>query len=333
MTQTMTAVEIGQAGGPEVLVPVQRPRPLPGPGQVLVRVAAAGVNRPDCLQRQGLYPAPPGASDIPGLEVAGEVVALGTGAASSLLGQTVCALVTGGGYAQYCLAEAPLCLPLPKGLSVAEAAGLPETLFTVWHNVHERGRLEPGQSFLVHGGTSGIGTTAIQFAKALGAVVIATARGADKAQACLKLGADHAIDSTAQDFVEEVARITGKKGVNVILDMVGGDYIARNLKCLATEGRLVNIAYQAGSVAEINFLPVMLKRLTVTGSTLRIQSLADKSRMALGLLETVWPWIEAGKLRPVIHATFPLERACDAHALMESGAHTGKIVLVNEIAE
>ncbi|MFA6021097.1 MAG: NAD(P)H-quinone oxidoreductase [Rhodospirillales bacterium] len=333
MTQTMTAVEIGQAGGPEVLVPVQRPRPLPGPGQVLVRVAAAGVNRPDCLQRQGLYPAPPGASDIPGLEVAGEVVALGTGAASSLLGQTVCALVTGGGYAQYCLAETPLCLPLPKGLSVTEAAGLPETLFTVWHNVHERGGLEPGQCFLVHGGTSGIGTTAIQFAKALGAVVIATARGSDKAQACLKLGADHAIDSTAQDFVEEVARITGKKGVNVILDMVGGDYIARNLKCLATEGRLVNIAYQAGSVAEINFLPVMLKRLTVTGSTLRIQSLADKSRMALGLLETVWPWIEAGKLRPVIHATFPLEKACDAHRLMESCAHTGKIVLVNEIAE
>lgn len=327
MTQTMTAVEIGQAGGPEVLVPVQRPMPIPGPGQVLIRVGAAGVNRPDCLQRQGLYPAPPGAPDIPGLEVAGKVVALGPDVAPPLQGQTVCALVTGGGYAQYCLAEAPLCLPLPAGLSTTEAAGLPETLFTVWHNVHERGRLADKETFLIHGGTSGIGTTAIQFAKACGATVIATARRAEKAAACLKLGADHAIDSTAQDFADEVARITGKKGVNVILDMVGGDYIARNLKCLAAEGRLVNIAYQQGSVAEINFLPVMLKRLTITGSTLRIQSLADKTRMAKGILKTVWPWIEAGKLRPVIHATFPLERACDAHALMESGAHTGKIVL------
>ncbi|MBF0269197.1 MAG: NAD(P)H-quinone oxidoreductase [Alphaproteobacteria bacterium] len=324
----MTAIEISQPGGPEVLRPASRPMPAPGSGQVLIKVAAAGVNRPDILQRQGLYPAPPGASDIPGLEVAGEVVALGGDVAPSMLGQSVCALVTGGGYADHCLADASLCLPIPKGLTAVQAAALPETLFTVWHNVYERGRLETSHTLLVHGGTSGIGTTAIQFAKAYGSTVIATARGAEKTAACLKLGADHAIDSSCQDFVSEVARITAKKGVNVILDMVGGDYIARNIKCLAVEGRLVNIAYQAGSTAEINFMPVMLKRLTLTGSTLRIQSLADKTRMARGILETVWPWIEAGRIEPVIHATFPLAHAAEAHRLMETGTHTGKIVLI-----
>lgn len=327
MAQTMTAVEVSRPGGPEVLTPVQRPIPKPGPGQVLIRVRAAGVNRPDMLQRQGLYPAPPGASDILGLEVAGEIVELGADVEPGLLGRPVCALVTGGGYASHCLAEAPLCLPIPQGLSMTEAASLPETVFTVWHNVYERGRLAPDETLLVHGGTSGIGTTAIQFAKAYGANVIATARGADKVNACLALGADHAIDSLVLDFATEVARITGKKGVNVVLDMVGGDYIARNLRCLATEGRLVSIAFQKGSVAEVNFMPVMLKRLTITGSTLRIQSVADKARMAQGILETVWPWFAQGRMKPLIHATFPLEKAGDAHRLMDANTHVGKIML------
>lgn len=327
MAQTMTAIEIARPGGPEVLTPVSRPMPVPGQGQVLIRVEAAGINRPDILQRQGLYPAPPGASDLPGLEVAGEIAALGPDVAPSMLGQTVCALVNGGGYASHCLADAALCLPIPRGLSVLAAAALPEALFTVWHNVYERGRLETQHVFMVHGGTSGIGTTAIQFAKAYGATVIATARGAEKVSACLELGADHAIDASAQDFVSEVARITGKKGVNLILDMVGGDYIQRNIKCLAAEGRLVSIAFLTGSKAEIDFMPVMLKRLTITGSTLRIQSLADKTRMARGILETAWPWVETGRLQPIIHATFPLERAADAHKMMEAGNHIGKIVL------
>lgn len=327
MAKTMMAIEIKAPGGPEALVPGEIPIPAPGPGQVLIKVAAAGVNRPDVLQRQGLYPPPPGASPLPGLEVAGEIVALGGDVAPPMLGKQVTALVNGGGYAEYCVADASLCLPVPKGLSLVEAAGLPETLFTVWHNVHERGRLEPNDVFLVHGGTSGIGATAIQFAKAHGATVIATARGAEKAAACLKIGADHAIDSLACDFAQEVARITGKKGVNVILDMVGGDYIPRNVKCLAMEGRLVSIAFLQGSEASVNFMPVMLKRLTITGSTLRAQSLAAKTRMAGGLLETVWPWIEQGRLRPLIHAAFPLKEAAAAHAMMETNAHTGKIML------
>jgi len=331
MTETMTVVEIRKPGGPEVLVPAQRPVPAPGPGQVLIRVAASGVNRPDIVQRQGNYAPPPEASDIPGLEVAGKVAVLGVGADPALLGQEVCALVTGGGYAEYCLAEAPLCLPLPKGLSAIEAAALPETVFTVWHNVFERGGLQPGDRLMVHGGTSGIGTMAIQMAKAQGAWVVATARGAGKAAACLKLGADHAIDSSSQDFADEVARLTGKKGVNLILDMVGGDYIPRNIKCLATEGRLVSIAFQKGSVAEVNFMPVMLKRLTITGSTLRIQPLADKRRMAEGVMKTVWPWIADGKVKPPIHATFPLAQAADAHRLMEANTHTGKIVLISKL--
>ena len=328
MTQTMTAIEISRPGGPDVLTPCQRPLPVPGPGQVLIRVQAAGINRPDLLQRQGLYPAPPGASDIPGLEVAGTIAGLGEGSNLTLLGQEVCALVTGGGYADFCLAEAPLCLPIPRGLAAEAAAALPETVFTVWHNVFERGRLAAGETLLVHGGTGGIGTMAIQMAKAQGAAVIATARSAEKAAACSRLGADHAIDTSSHDFAEEIARLTGKKGVNVILDMVGGDYLPRNIKCLATEGRLVSIAFQKGSVAEINFLPVMLKRLTLTGSTLRIQPLADKSRMALGILETVWPWIEAGKVKPLIHARFPLTEASEAHRLMETNTHTGKIILI-----
>lgn len=327
MAETMMAVEIRAPGGPETLVFAEIPLPKPRPGQVLIKVAAAGVNRPDVLQRQGLYPPPPGASPLPGLEVAGEIVELGGDVAPPMLGKQVTALVNGGGYAEYCLADASLCLPVPKALSVAEAAGLPETLFTVWHNVYERGRLGRDDILLVHGGTSGIGTTAIQFAKAYGSTVIATARGPEKAAACLKIGADHAIDSQACDFAQEVARLTEKKGVNVILDMVGGDYIARNVKCLATEGRLVNIAYQKGSEATVNFLPVMLKRLTITGSTLRIQSLADKTRMARGILEMVWPWIEQGRLKPLVHATFPLRQAAAAHAMMETNTHTGKILL------
>ncbi|TAN50380.1 MAG: NAD(P)H-quinone oxidoreductase [Rhodospirillales bacterium] len=328
MTETMTVVEIREPGGPEVLVPAQRPVPTPGPGQVLIRVAASGVNRPDIVQRQGNYAAPPGASDIPGLEVAGKVTGLGEGTDPALLGQEVCALVTGGGYAEYCLAEAPLCLPFPQGFPAVQAAALPESVFTVWHNVVERGGLKPGERFMVHGGTSGIGTMAIQMAKAQGALVVATARGAEKAAACLKLGADHAIDSLSLDFEPEVARLTGEKGVNLILDMVGGDYIQRNIKCLATEGRLVSIAFQKGSLAEVNFMPMMLKRLTLTGSTLRIQPLADKRRMAEGILETVWPWIADGKVKPLIHATFPLAGAADAHRLMEANTHTGKIVLI-----
>ncbi|MBF0168440.1 MAG: NAD(P)H-quinone oxidoreductase [Alphaproteobacteria bacterium] len=328
MTETMTVIEISQPGGPEALVPAQRPLPVPGPGQVLIRVEAAGINRPDVIQRQGLYPAPPGASDIPGLEVAGTIEGLGEGSDPALLGQKVCALVTGGGYASFCLAEAPLCLPIPQGLSIKEAAALPETVFTVWHNVFERGGLKPCETLLIHGGTSGIGTMAIQMAKAHGALVIATARSAEKAAACLKLGANHAIDTSSLDFAEEVAGLTGRKGVNVILDMVGGDYIARNIKCLATEGRLVSIAFQKGSTAEINFMPVMLKRLTLTGSTLRIQPLADKARMAKGILETVWPWIEAGKVKPLIHASFPLAQASEAHRMLEANTHTGKIILI-----
>ncbi|MBF0356278.1 MAG: NAD(P)H-quinone oxidoreductase [Alphaproteobacteria bacterium] len=324
----MTVIEISQPGGPEVLVVAQRPLPIPGPEQVLIRVAASGINRPDVIQRQGLYPAPPGASDIPGLEVAGTIEGIGEGSDPALLGRKVCALVTGGGYANFCLAEVPLCLPIPRGLSIPEAAALPETVFTVWHNVFERGGLRSGETLLIHGGTSGIGTMAIQMAKAHGAAVIATARSAEKAAACLKLGADLAIDTSSLDFAEEIARLTGKKGVNVILDMVGGDYIPRNIKCLATEGRLVSIAFQKGSTAEINFMPVMLKRLTLTGSTLRIQPLADKARMAKGILETVWPWIEAGNVKPLIHASFPLAQASEAHRMLEANTHTGKIILI-----
>ena len=327
LPDSMTCVEISKPGPPETLCPVTRPLPQPRPGEVLIKVAAAGINRPDVLQRQGAYPAPPGASDLPGLEVAGIIAALGDGVTAPALGEAVCALAPGGGYAEYCAVDARLCLPLPAGYDMVRAAALPETFFTVWHNVVERGQLKAGESFLVHGGAGGIGTTAIQLAKALGATVFATASGAAKCKACADLGADHAIDYTTSDFVEVVKAATGGKGVDVILDMVGGDYIARNIKSLATEGRLVSIAFLRGSSAELNLMPVMLKRLTLTGSTLRPQSNDAKARMAKGLRETVWPLLSAGRIAPLIHATFPLAQAAEAHRLMEGNTHMGKIIL------
>ncbi len=328
MTDTMRCVEIeGKGGPPEVLKIATRPRAEAGEGEVLIRVAAAGVNRPDVLQRQGGYPPPPDASDIPGLEIAGEIVAVGPGAGDWKVGDAACALITGGGYAEYAPAPAPQCLPIPKGLSPVEAAGLPETFFTVWTNVFERGRLQPGETLLVHGGSSGIGTTAIQMASRLGARVLATAGSREKCAACERLGAAPAINYRESDFVEAVKALTGGKGVDVILDMVGADYIERNIRCLATEGRLVQIGFQKGAKAEVNFMPLMLKRLTYTGSTLRIQSIESKGRIARALRERVWPLIESGAIRPVIHATFPLERAAEAHRLMESNAHIGKIIL------
>jgi putative PIG3 family NAD(P)H quinone oxidoreductase len=328
MTETMRCVEIeGKGGPPDVLKPATRPRPAAGEGEVLIRVGAAGVNRPDVLQRQGVYPPPPGASDIPGLEVAGTVAAVGPGAGSWKAGDPVCALVIGGGYAEYVAAPVPQCLPIPRGLSPVEAAGLPETFFTVWTNVFERGRLQKGEILLVHGGSSGIGTTAIQVASRLGARVFATAGSWDKCAACERLGAAKAINYRETDFVEAVKELTGGRGVDVILDMVGADYIERNIRSLATEGRLVQIGFQKGAKAEVNFMPLMLKRLTYTGSTLRIQSVASKGRIARALREHVWPLIEAGDIRPVVHATFPLDRAADAHRLMESNAHIGKIIL------
>lgn len=327
LPERMTAIEISEPGGPEVLKPCERPVPTPGPGEVLIKIAAAGINRPDVLQRKGNYPPPPGASDIPGLEIAGSVVALGDGVASPALGETVTALVTGGGYAEYCNAPAEQCLPIPAGLTAVEAAALPETFFTVWSNVFDRARLSKGEAFLVHGGSSGIGTTAIQLASALGARVFTTAGSAEKVAACEKLGAERAINYREEDFVEVVKQATDGKGVDVVLDMVGGDYIARDIKALAPDGRLVFIAFLGGSKAEIDFLPIMLKRLTVTGSTLRARDVAFKAAIAGKLRETVWPLIEAGRVKPLIHKTFPLTEASEAHALMESSAHIGKIVL------
>ncbi|MGF1610269.1 MAG: NAD(P)H-quinone oxidoreductase [Kiloniellales bacterium] len=324
---SMTAIEIREYGGPEVLVPGSRPVPRPAEGEVLVKVAAAGVNRPDVLQRQGGYAPPPGASDIPGLEIAGEVVALGPGVGDWKVGDEVTALVAGGGYAEYCAAPAPQCLPLPKGLDMAAAAALPETFFTVWSNVFDRARLAEGEAFLVHGGSSGIGTTAIQLAKAFGARVFTTAGSADKCKACEDLGAERAINYRDEDFVTVVKEATGGKGVDVILDMVGGDYIARDIAALAPDGRLVFIAFLGGPKAEVNFLPVMLKRLTITGSTLRARSVAFKGAIAQALKAKVWPLIEAGKVKPVLYKSFPLAEAAEAHRLMESSAHIGKIVL------
>ena len=323
----MRAVEIKQPGGPEVLVPAKRPVPKPGKDEVLIRVAAAGVNRPDVLQRQGNYTPPPGASDLPGLEVAGEVVAVGPETPRWRVGDRVTALVAGGGYAEFCAAPGPQCLPIPGSLSDTEAAALPETFFTVWTNVFERGRLKAGESFLVHGGSSGIGTTAIQLASRFGARVFTTAGSDDKCSKCNELGASVAINYRTQDFVEVIAHETAKKGVDVILDMVGGDYINRNLASLAAEGRLVHIAFLKGAKAEVNFASLMVKRQTITGSTLRPQSVAAKSAIARALEEKVWPLIAAGEVRPLIHATFPLEQAAEAHRLMESSAHLGKIVL------
>ena len=324
----MTAIEITTPGPPEVLRPTRRPTPRPQDGEVLIRVAAAGVNRPDLMQRKGHYAPPPGVSDVPGLEVAGTIVELGPGVAGLALGDEVCALVAGGGYAEYCAAPSPQCLEVPAGSSLVEAAALPETFFTVWHNVFERGRLTAGQSILIHGGASGIGTTAIQLGRAFGARVFTTAGTAAKCAACAALGADRAVDYHLEDFVAVVLDATEGRGVDVILDMVGGDYTPRNLECLAVEGRLVQIAFLHGPKTELNLLPVLQKRLTITGSTLRPRPVADKGAIAAALLREVWPLLARGAVRPVIHATFPLAEAWRAHRALEEGAHVGKLVLV-----
>jgi putative PIG3 family NAD(P)H quinone oxidoreductase len=319
----MTAIDPAEPGGPEVLQPVERPVPEPGPGEVLIRVEAAGVNRPDVMQRLGFYPPPPGAPSIPGLEVAGTIVA----GDAARLGERVCALVAGGGYAQYCAAPEGQCLPVPVGFSMVEAAALPETFFTVWTNLFQRGGAGEGDAVLVHGGTSGIGTTAILLGKAFGLEVIVTAGSADKCARALEIGAAHAIDYRAQDFVAEVKSVTGGRGVAVVLDMVGGDYVPRNLACLAEEGRHVSIAAQRGASVEIPIWEVMRKRLVLTGSTLRARPANFKAALAAELRREVWPHLEAGHIRPVIHSTFPLADAAGAHRLMDSGEHVGKIVL------
>ena len=323
----MTAIDPAAPGGPEVLVPVTRPVPVAGPGEVLVKVAAAGVNRPDVLQRLGLYPMPPGTPTVPGLEIAGTIVAVGSDVERWRVGDKVCALVAGGGYAEYCTAPAGQCLPVPAGMAFTDAAGLPETWFTVWSNVMDRGHARPGETMLVHGGTSGIGVTAIQLGKALGLTVIVTAGSADKCAAALALGAAHAIDYKAQDFVAEVARITDKKGVDVVLDMVGGDYVARNLQCLADDGRHVSIAFQRGPRADLDLTAVMRKRLTLTGSMLRPRPIAFKAAIAETLEGVIWPEFESGRLTPVTDTVLPLAQAADAHRRMEAGTHVGKIVL------
>jgi len=327
---TMQAVEIRGFGAPEVLQMGERPVPVAGPGEVLIRVSASGVNRPDVLQRTGNYPVPPGASDIPGLEVAGVIEsgdAAALQAAGLKLGDRVCALVAGGGYARWCVAPAAQCLPVPQGLSDLEAAGLPETFFTVWSNVFDRGRLQPGETLLIQGGTSGIGVTAIQMAKAMGATVIATAGSDDKCAACLKLGADHAINYRTQDFAAVARELTGGQGVNVILDMVAGSYVAREVECLAEDGRLVIIAVQGGIDAGFNAGLVLRRRLTITGSTLRPRPVAFKAAIAQSLRQHVWPLLESGRIRPVIHQVFKPAEAAQAHALMESNTHIGKLML------
>ena len=326
-TQTMTAVEIREPGPPQVLRAVSRPMPSVGPGEVLIRVAAAGVNRPDVLQRKGGYPPPPGVTDIPGLEVAGEVVRLGEGVRQPALGEKVCALVAGGGYAQYVNAPAVQCLPAPPSLTLEQAAVLPETFFTVWHNVFERARLRPGETLLVHGGASGIGTTAILLGKAFDVRVIVTAGTAQKCAACRELGADLAINYREGDFVEATLRATEGKGADVILDMVAGDYLPRNAAAAALEGRIAIIATQGGNKAELDLRALMVKRLTISASTLRAQPVANKGRIAAALKEQVWPLFETRGLKPVIHARFPLADAAGAHRLMESDTHIGKIVL------
>lgn len=326
----MKAIEISQYGAPEVLRIAERPNPVTGAGEVLVRVAASGINRPDVLQRTGNYPVPPGASDIPGLEIAGEIIG-GDGAALAAaglkVGDHVCALVAGGGYAEYCVAPIGQCLPIPLGMDDVAAATLPETFFTVWSNVFDRGRLQAGETFLVQGGTSGIGVTAIQMAKAMGAKVIATAGSDDKCQACLELGADHAINYKTQDFAEEARKLTGGAGVDVILDMVAGGYVAREVECLAEDGRLVIIAVQGGVKSEFNAGLVLRKRLVITGSTLRPRPVAFKADIAASLKKNVWPLLESGRIKPIIHSRFPAAEAARAHTLMESNQHIGKIVL------
>jgi len=324
---TMAVIEIPAPGGPEVLRLTRRTTPVPGPGEALIQVAAAGVNRLDVMQRQGRYPAPPGASDIPGVEIAGRVVSVGVDVTSLRVGDRVCALVAGGGYAEYCVAPAAQCLPTPGRLDFIQSAGIPETFFTVWTNVFELGRLATGESLLLHGGSSGIGTTAIQLARARGARVFATAGSAEKCKACEQLGAERAINYRTEDFVQVVRDLTSGGGVNVILDMVGGDYFARNIDVLAVEGRLVQIAFLRGAKVEIDLLAITQRRLTITGSTLRSRNVAEKGAIARAVHKEVWPLIESGQVTPVIHATFPLAQAAEAHRLMESGSHIGKIIL------
>ena len=327
LPQTMTCIELSDAKGPEALRLTERAVPEPQDGEVLIKIAAAGINRPDVLQRDGLYPAPPGASDILGLEAAGEIVALGSGVSGLKIGDTVTALLSGGGYAEYATAKAGSCLPVPNGLSLIEAASLPETFFTVWSNLFDRAKLQAGETLMIHGGTSGIGVTAIQMANRLGVRVIATAGSTDKCQACLDLGAERAVNYRNEDFVAAAREFGGGKGVNVILDMVGGDYVARNIKSLAPDGRLVNIAFLQGSKVELDLMAVMLKRLTLTGSTLRARDPGFKAEIAENLHKTVWPLLESGAIKPVVHSTFPLAEAAKAHELMESSQHIGKIVL------
>jgi putative PIG3 family NAD(P)H quinone oxidoreductase len=325
----MTVIGISKPGGPEVLLPETRPVPVPGQGEILVKVKAAGVNRPDVAQRSGSYPPPPGASDLPGLEISGEVVAVGPDATRHKVGDTVMSLVAGGGYAQYCIAQDAQAMAVPPSLGIEEAGALPETLMTVWHNVFERGALQKGETLLIHGGSSGIGTMAIQLAKAFGAKVIVTVGSQDKAEACLKLGADRAINYKSEDFVAEVKAATDGAGANVILDMVGGDYIDRNYDAAAVEGRIVQIAFLAGAPkASANFAKLMVKRLHHTGSTLRPRSNADKAAMVAAIEAKVMPLLREGRIKPLMDSTFPLEKAADAHRRMETSAHIGKIVLV-----
>jgi putative PIG3 family NAD(P)H quinone oxidoreductase len=323
----MTAIGIKTPGGPEALVAEERPVPVPGATEVLVRVRAAGVNRPDVMQRKGQYPPPPGAPDIPGLEIAGDVVSVGGNVTRWKIGDKICALVSGGGYAEYCVTDEATALPVPKGFSYVEAAALPETFMTVWHNVFERGALKSCETFLVHGGSSGIGTTAIMLAKAFGATVIATAGSPEKCEACRKLGADVAINYNKEDFVAVTKEATGKNGANLILDMIGGDYVDRNFEAAAVEGRIVQIATQKGTKVTADLRRLMLKRLTLTGSTLRARPVADKAAIARALEAKVWPLLESGKIRPVIDSTYPLAKASEAHARMETSLHIGKIML------
>jgi NADPH2:quinone reductase len=332
----MRAIEITRFGPPEVLQPTERPDPVPAAGELLIEVHASGVNRPDVLQRKGLYPMPPGASDLPGLEVAGTVAG---GAPAELAqaglapGDAVCALLAGGGYAERCVAPIGQCLPVPAGLTMVEAASLPETFFTVWQNLFAIARLQPGETLLVQGGSSGIGVAAIQLAKALGSKVVVTAGSDDKCLACVALGADHAINYRTQDFVAETLRLTGGRGVDVVLDMVAGDYVERELRCLADDGRLAIIAVQGGTASRIDAGLVLRKRLSITGSTLRARSVAYKSEMAQALRERVWPLVASGRIRPVIHRVYSAQQAAEAHALMESGSHVGKIVLTWQTTE
>ncbi|MFC4290895.1 NAD(P)H-quinone oxidoreductase [Sphingorhabdus arenilitoris] len=327
LPKNMTAIEISKPGGPEVLVPCTRPVPVPGPGQLLIKTAFAGVNRPDVVQRKGLYPPPPGASDLPGLEISGEVVAVGADGPADMIGRKICALVAGGGYAEYCIAQAGQCLPVTGDLSMAEAAAIPETLFTTWHNIFERGYACEGETILVHGGTSGIGTMAIKLAKLFGITIIVTCGSDEKCDAARSIGADHAINYKDSDFVAEVKRITGGAGVNMVLDMVAGDYVPRNLQCLAEDGRHVTIAVQGGMSAEINMAQVMMRRLTLTGSTLRPRSDEFKALLCDEIRRTMWDAVGSGELRPEMAKSFSLTDAAAAHAFMEAGDFVGKIVL------